>query len=707
MQLDSLLADELKLNRYQKGALEKLKLRTIKDLLWYFPFRYEKFSRIKKIAEAKVNEKASFSGKIVEIKTEKTWHKKLTLGQAKLYDKTGIINLVWFHQPFIAKILKKGDLLTVFGKTSLGKNGLYLANPVYEKISEFEAKKRKHALLAIYPETKGLTSRWFRFAVQKILKKLMTENKLIDPLPATVLEKYNLPSLKNALLYIHMPRSEKDAEAARKRFAFEEIFLIQVSRILQKKTYKSRSSFVIKNDPEALSGFLRKFPFKLTEAQKNAISVILKDLEKPFPMARLLEGDVGSGKTVVAAAASFATVNNNYQVAYMAPTEVLARQLFDVFVKNFLNSNARIKIGLATSSEHRKFPSKVHPEKSTRISKNQLLKWVAGGEINILIGTHALIAGKNGKKNIQFKNLALVIVDEQHRFGVNQRACLLQQGSDKPVPHLLSMTATPIPRTLALTIYGDLDLTLLDQMPAGRKKIITEIVPPNLRKKTYEKIKEEIKKGRQAYIICPRIETGSDKLEVKNVVDEARRLKEKIFPELEIAILHGKLAPQKKQETMAKFRKGEIDILVATSVVEVGIDVPRATIMVIESAERFGLAQLHQLRGRVQRSTFQAFCFVFTESANRSSLSRLKALKQAKNGFQMAEYDLRFRGPGELAGQKQWGVSDLAMEALKNIKMVEAARKEAQNILKEDAQLNRYPLLEKKLKEEKINIHFE
>ncbi|MBM2817958.1 MAG: recG, partial [Parcubacteria group bacterium] len=368
-------------------------------------------------------------------------------------------------------------------------------------------------------------------------------------------------------------------------------------------------------------------------------------------------------------------------------------------------SYLNINIGLITGSGCRKFPSKVNPLGWTDISRTQLLKWVANGEIPILIGTHALI-----QKTVNFKNLALAIIDEQHRFGTAQRQKLARKGT--LVPHLLSMTATPIPRTLALTIYGDLDLTLLDEMPEGRKKIITEIVLSSDRDKTYEKIRAELKDGRQAYVICPRIDEPDPAKEMallaKSVKEEAKRLKKDIFPEYEISILHSKMKPSEKEKVMNDFKDKKIDILVATSVVEVGVNVPNATVIVLEGAERFGLAQLHQLRGRVIRSNYQAYCFVFADTKTDKTLNRLKALKDAKNGFELAEYDLKFRGTGGLYGQKQWGISDIGMEAIKNIKMVEAARAEAKNMIEKDPSFSAYPLLQQKLSHRQSEaIHFE
>ena len=482
-------------------------------------------------------------------------------------------------------------------------------------------------------------------------------------------------------------------------------------RKLERENYERNKSYPVLAKREDIDDFISRFPFKHTEAQTKAINIALDDMKGGHPMARLLEGDVGSGKTAVAATLSYAAIKTrpdgktfgNLQVAYMAPTEILASQHFENFIRYFEHTG--ISVGLITGSGCKKFPSKVASQTDnwTPISRTQMLKWVANGEIPILIGTHALI-----QKSVKFKHLAVAIIDEQHRFGTMQRKKLVTK--EGFAPHLLSMTATPIPRTLALTVYGDLDLTLLDQMPAGRKPVITEIVLEK-RDETYAKIREELKAGRQLYVICPRIDEPDPSkemaLQAKSVVVEAQRLKEKVFPEYEIDILHSKMSKEKKDEVMENFTNHAVDILVATSVVEVGVNVPNATIIIIEGAERFGLAQLHQLRGRVIRSNHQAYCYLFAESKSEKTADRLKALVTAKSGFELSELDLALRGAGELGGSKQWGITDLGMEAVKNIKMVEAARTEAAHLVKEDPELSKHPQLRAVIEAKKLEVHFE
>ncbi|MBI2628197.1 MAG: ATP-dependent DNA helicase RecG [Candidatus Niyogibacteria bacterium] len=702
MQLNDLIADRLHLKLAQQKILKKLGLETTRDLLYHFPSRYEENLPRSSAADLSVGDKAEIAGKILETRLKKTWQKKLNIAEITVSDGTAIIRAVWFHQPYLANTLKKGANLVISGKISQDKRGLYFANPHY-RLDDGASQEEKFN--PIYPETKGLSSRWFKYAIQKIIPRL-DQKKLIDPIPNAILEKYHLPGIYHSLIFIHAPRRQNNCQAARKRFAFEEIFLIQLARMKEKIQREKKSAFLIADS--GLNDFLKSLPYELTGAQNKALADIIKNLKGSSPMARLLEGDVGSGKTAVAVAASWLAVKAGYQVAYMAPTEVLARQHFKEFCERFSQFGWPIKIGLITSSECLKFPSKTKPNEPTHIARSQLLRWLKQGETPMLIGTHSLI-----QKSVQFKNLALVIIDEQHRFGVNQRAELAKKEGEN-APHLLSMTATPIPRTLALTIYGDLDLTLLDEMPPQRKNVITKIVPLQKRNEAYEKIRQEIKGGRQAYVVCPRIDLAEQNagsfltLNMKAVKEEHRKLSKEIFPEFSIGMLYSKMKPKEKEKIMADFKTGKIKILVATSVIEVGINVPNATIILIEGAERFGLAQLHQLRGRVIRSTYQPYCFIFSESKTQKTLKRLKSLVQAKNGFELAEYDLMFRGPGELSGRKQWGISDIGMEALKNIKMVEAAREEARALLEKDLNLNNWPELKNRLSiSQQQNIHFE
>ena len=741
MELQNKLELKFRLDVNQKRALHKLKLFSVADLLFHFPVRYGHISEIKPISQLIAGEFTTVYGRFWSPDIKRGWKSKVLRAEGEVIDETGKIKVVWFNQAYVAKMIHSGQFVEFTGKVMENKRGKYLANPEFKKIDSmpidihnslfnFEKKKQSEVFgFPVYIETRGITSKWFYHTILKIIKD-KTLDKLTDYIPKEILDKYHLPSIKSALFWIHSPKNAKDAESARKRFAFEEVFCIQLERQHDKFEYRKNKSFQIKTEEKNVAEFLRRFPFSATNSQKKSIATVLSDLAKNFPMSRLLEGDVGSGKTAVAATTAYAVVNTrppknsmklcegpsstsvedgpsqaqtfgNLQVAYMAPTEILAAQHFESFIKYFNPpAGGPINIGLITGSGCRKFPSKLDSTSWTNISRAQLLKWVANGEIPILIGTHVLI-----QKSVKFKNLALVVIDEQHRFGTAQRRKLVRK--DGVAPHLLSMTATPIPRTLALTIYGDLDLSLLDEMPAGRKQILTEIITPDKRENTYEEIRKELKNGRQLYVICPRIfEPDPEKelaLNVKSATEEAKRLKKEVFREYEIGVLHSKMSKEKKEEVMEDFTGGKIHILCATSVVEVGVNVPNATIIIIEGAERFGLAQLHQLRGRVIRSTHQAYCYIFAEAKSDKTIARLKALKTAKNGFELAELDLTLRGAGELGGTKQWGITDLGMEAIKNIKMVEAARAEAVRLIALDPELKNYPLLKQKVSE----FHFE
>ncbi len=739
-----------RLNEFQKKALKKLGISTVEDLLYHFPTRYGDTSETKNIASLQKGELAVVFGKISGLKTSKGFKSKIPMADGYVEDESGRIHCVWFNQPYLAKMTSEDALVRIEGKISQRKNEgeLYFSNPKIEVINKlplgvgeslFGSEGESHTLYPVYAESRGITSNWMYHKIVEIFKSGILD-EIIDPIPDEIIKRYSLPGIKTALIWIHTPMKKEDAEAARKRFAFEEVFLIQLEKQKARKEYEKNPSFPITPDEKHMNEFIKRFPFQATKGQLDAIQRILDDFKKDHAMSRLLEGDVGSGKTAVAASTAYATVTTrpqkngviqnfgNLQVAYMCPTEILATQHFESFIAYF--SYLGIQVGLITGNGCKKFPSKLNPKGWTDISRTQLLKWVASGEIPILIGTHALI-----QKAVKFKNLAYVIIDEQHRFGTRQRANLVQKElqelviksdaaknqkaypqaselSEHRVPHLLSMTATPIPRTLALTIYGDLDLTVLSEMPHGRRPIITEIVRPDERDSVYEKIREELRSGRQAYVICPRINepdpTKEAALLAKSVKEEAKRLKQYVFKEYNIGILHSKMKPAEKDRVMLDFKNGIIHILCATSVVEVGINVPNATVIILEGAERFGLAQLHQLRGRVIRSNNQAYCYVFAETKSDKTVDRLMALKTAKNGFELAEYDLKLRGSGELSGIKQWGVSDIAMEALQNLKMVEAARNEAQRMVEEDETFASWPHVQEILKHRrKDQLHFE
>ncbi len=702
----------------QKKALKRLGVSSIGDLLYHFPARYEAAGPTGTIAGAQAGAEVTLYGTIRKPDVRKTWKSRRPIAEAYLEDASGKIKMMWFSQPYIAKTLADGMVVKATGRVGGAGTKIYLANPeidrtpvspeeVHDNLFAAASMPEGEALFAIYPESRGVSSLWFHHALKRVLETGIQDH-IEDPIPKDILERYNLPALRSALVWIHLPRKQADADAARKRFAFEEVFGIQLGMARRKMFATEARALPVTVNRESLASFVESFPFPPTNAQKKSIEAIVSDFERPHPMTRLLEGDVGSGKTAVAAATAYLVatsrppgrVAGTLQVAYMCPTEILAKQHFSTFISYF--KDHPIQIGLITGSECRKFPSKIHREESTHISKAQFRRWVANGEIPIVIGTHALI-----QKSLEFENLAYAIIDEQHRFGKVHRQALVRK--DSIAPHLLSMTATPIPRTLALTIYGDLDISLLDEMPLGRKRIITEILGPEKREEAYKRVREEMKNGRQAYVICPRIDepdpTKELALQAKSVKAEAERLKREVFRDAAIEILHSKMKPVEKEDVMNRFASGEVDILVATSVVEVGVNVPNATVILIEGAERFGLSQLHQLRGRVIRSTHQAYCFVLPETYGQATKDRLKALVSAKDGFELAEYDLALRGAGELYGARQWGVSDIAMEAIKNLKLVEAARGEAQALVKNDPNLSKHPALRELSARAEAEIH--
>lgn len=719
---DDLVAKHFRLVPTQVSALRKLGIATIRDMLYHFPSRFETAGASVNARELVPGTKVTLVGTLSGLKAKKLWKSRRTVTEGYFEDGTGKVKVMWFNQPYMASYVPEGAIARVTGSVGGSAERPYLANPEVEivppemaqevlQINILETPKSTEPLtmFPIYPESRGITSRWFYHAIQRVFESGV-HLQLQDPIPADICARYHLPELSTALVWIHSPEKDNHAAAARKRFAFEEIFTIQTARALERAENDTLSAFPIVDAQAQTQNFLKSIPFPPTGAQKRAIADILNDFAKPHPMARLLEGDVGSGKTLVAATAAYATVtarppnrtSGTLQVAYMAPTEILATQHFQSFIEYF--KDLPINIALITGSGCKKFPSKISREKATDISRTQLLKWVGNGEIAMVVGTHALI-----QKSIQFKNLALAVIDEQHRFGTKQRRALAKKSS--VTPHFLSMTATPIPRTLALTIYGDLDLSVLDELPPGRAKITTSIVKPKERAAAYESIRTELKKGRQTYVICPRIDEPDpskiNAIQAKSVKAEAARLQKDIFPEYVVGILHGAMKPKEKDVVMKQFESNEIQILVATSVVEVGINVPNATSIIIEGAERFGLAQLHQLRGRVMRSSHPPLCFLLSDSTSEISLKRLKTLAKSDDGFLLAEADLEARGAGDLYGRQQWGITDIGMEALKNVKLIQAAREEAHALVASDTSLSHYPALRAKIDTTNKELHQE
>ncbi|KKT26896.1 MAG: ATP-dependent DNA helicase [Parcubacteria group bacterium GW2011_GWA2_43_9b] len=722
MNLDSPILSLPRVSPAYQKRLAKLGIKTLRDLFYHFPRRYNDFSKITKIIDLRAGSTATVQGQITKIADIRTWKKRMNITEAFIQDKTGNIRAVWFNQPYLANTLKDGSLISLSGKVNLNKD-LYFSNPAYEKITN----QLRHTgrIVPVYPETAGLSSKYLRYIIQPLLP--LTE-QIKDWLPEQVKKSQCLIELKAAIRQIHFPASLKSAGFARRRLAFEELFLIQTFTLSQKMARRKEQAQTIEFNETLIRDFVAKLPFQLTGAQKKAAWEIFQDLAKSQPMNRLLEGDVGAGKTVIAAMAALEVMQTGYQTAFMAPTEILAKQHYNTICQ--LLAGFDIKIGLVTGND-----KKLNHELGIRNygkgeKRSALDSLFIIHNADIVIGTQALIQEK-----ILFKNLALAVVDEQHRFGVAQRAALqkniadLSDGLPGKIPHLLSMTATPIPRSLALTIYGDLDLSLLDEMPKGRQKIITRLVPPGKRNAAYEFIRQQIKSGRQAFVVCPRIESSDknstisnqpDKLitnhlslitEIKTAKEEYEKISKNIFPDLKIALLHGKVKSKEKDRIMADFAAGQIDILVATSVIEVGLDISNAAIMMVEGAERFGLAQLHQLRGRVGRGAHQSYCLLFTDSASRQTQERLKIMTACHNGFELAEQDLALRGPGEFFGTNQSGLPDLSASlisgSLIDLIMVRQARVEAAKILQQDPELKNYPLLKEKLAQFQKNIHLE
>ncbi|MCX6724296.1 MAG: ATP-dependent DNA helicase RecG [Candidatus Staskawiczbacteria bacterium] len=704
--------------------LKKFGIKTVQDLLFYFPARYDDFSEIISISQArnKLGEVACVQGEIIEIETTKSIYGRMAITKALVQDLTAQIYVVWFNQPYLEKSLKENDFICLAGKISLGKEGLYFNSPAYERINEIgENEELTHTgrIVPVYSETRGITSRWLRYVIKPLLYRFC--DQIQESLPKEIIKKYKFLPIQEAVWQLHFPDSFEHADAAKARFSFEELFLIQLNVLKEKIKLMLKKAPACPMDAELMKNFTDSLAFKLTDSQKKCAFAILKDLEKTVPMSRLLEGDVGSGKTIVATMAALSVIKNNHQVAFMAPTEILAKQHFRTVTESLKNFDVRV--GLMTGKDARIFKD----GETTEVSKKSFLGDLENGQLDIAIGTHSLI-----QKGVEFKDLALVILDEQHRFGVEQRDHLIK--GKKSVPHLLSMTATPIPRTLALTVYGDLDLSLIDEMPKNRKKIKTIIVEPSQRKDAYEFIKKEVAGGKGVFVIFPKIDSQATKLkeaiekhgpmtgsfvpqhydlkslginEVKALKEEYEKLSKEVFPDLRITMLHGKMKAPEKERIMLDFKKGEIDILLSTSVVEVGVDVPRATIMMIEGAERFGLSQLHQFRGRVGRSDMQSYCFLFTTDPSMLNRKRLKALVESDNGFTLAEKDLEIRGPGSLYGTQQWGIPDMAMQGLSNVFLVEKTRAAAKELLEKDPELKNYPELKERLKQFQTRIHFE
>lgn len=659
-------------------ALKEMGLFTVGDLLLYFPRTYESLSNVQSLSQAKEGETISTRGYFHGIKQIPTKNKRVKLIKAMFYDKAGFeCEVVWFNQPYLLRTLPMEKEIMVSGKLTYSYGKYQLSNPQIEKVDD--PKLQNAEMLPVYSQHEKITSKWLR---EKIYPLLYLAREFEEVVPESILKEEGFMKKAEAIQEVHFPSNHKKLESARDRLGYEELFLLQLKAVKKKLAWQeSRTNDSEKSeipmDPEFIKTFFSTLPYTPTNAQKIAIYEILKDMEKPYPMMRLLEGDVGSGKTLVAMTAMLQAVKNGYQAAIMAPTEVLARQHL-ISITNFLQAYEQ------KLPDHPKVNAQLLVGSLKTAEKKQVTDAIANGQVDIAVGTHALI-----QESVRFDHLGLVVIDEQHRFGVKQREVLIKQGS----PHVLNMTATPIPRTLALVAYGDQDLSVINEMPPGRMPIDTKVVPPEDRKAVYQFVEGKMQKGQQVYVICPLIDE-SDTLEVKSVTQEYEHL-QSVYPHRKIGLLHGKLKAEEKDSIMRSFKAGEIDVLVSTSVIEVGVDVPNATIMLIEGAERFGLSQLHQFRGRVGRGKVQSYCFLYTNSSSQPTYDRLKAMTDHTDGFMLAEIDLKLRGPGEVYGVRQSGVPDLKIANLMNGVLLDRVRKAAEIIVEKSPKLIDFPSLKK------------
>jgi ATP-dependent DNA helicase RecG len=660
------------------AKLGRLGVTTLQDMLFFFPRRYNDFASIRPIAELIVGEEQTVIGSVWSAK-DTPIGRRLRGTEALIGDETGTMRVVWFNQPYIAQQLRTNERIVLAGKVTLYKGQKTLENPEYEPL-ESEELLHTGRLVPVYRTTTGLAGRTVRRLAKQALDGYA--GALPDLLPPELLSRNRMLPRATALRQMHFPDGWDDLRAARRRLAFDELLLIQVGVLERKREWQERGlAQPLRLPEETRRGYVESLPFALTGAQQRAMAQTLADVARERPMSRLLQGDVGSGKTVVAAAALLAATASGAQGAMMAPTEILAEQHFHTLCE-VLSCSERtasiatvrpaylskpLTIALLTGS----LPATV---------KRELRKQIAAADIDIVVGTHAVI-----QEGVNFHRLGLAIVDEQHRFGVMQRAALREKGRN---PHVLVMTATPIPRTLTLTVYGDLDVSVIDEMPPGRKPVQTRWVPPDERDGAYEFVRRQAQQGYQAFIICPLIEE-SEALATRAVTQEFERLSSEVFPDLRLGLLHGRLAARKKESVMRDFRDRRLDILVSTAVVEVGVDIPNATVMMVEGAERFGLAQLHQLRGRVGRSNIQSCCLLLSDSPTAEARERLQIVERTQDGFALAEEDLRLRGPGEFFGTRQSGLPDLKVAQLSDVPLIELARTEASRLLESDPDLAR------------------
>lgn len=679
------------------SKLEKLGIMTLRDLIMHIPFRYDDLSLVSKIGKVQPGETVTIQGTVENIQNQYT-KRRFVIQKAVVSDDSGFIECTWFNQPYITKTIHAGDKISIAGKVEqFGKKVIAVKD--YEVLKEGKETVHTARLVPIYPATAGLSIKWMRNRIHDLLE----QNVFEDYLPDSTVKKHKLKSLDNAIKTIHFPKNIDEADVAHERLSFDELLITQLAATTRREDWKKHTTspkFEFKKHQKKIEQLWESLPFELTGAQRRALDDIFADVATSTPMNRLLQGDVGSGKTVVAAIAAYLAVLNGYQVALMAPTEILAQQHYATMTK--LLEPLGVSISLETSSSKRfknkdlgiknkNLKSKFNLYPTSEIYKKGINPKSENPDITV--GTHALIA-----KKIEFNKLGLVIIDEQQRFGVEQRAILRDKGDN---PHFLTMTATPIPRTVLLTVYGDLDVSYIDEMPKGRQIIKTWFVPEAKRAGAYDWIKKQLDQldtngnKNQIFIICPFIEESENMTTVKAAKAEFDRLQKTVFKKYKLALLHGKQKGAEKDKILADFHAQKYDILVATPVVEVGIDIPNATVIVIEAAERFGLSQLHQLRGRVGRGQKESYCLLFTESTSSSTITRLKSLETSHNGAELAELDLKMRGAGDMYGTIQHGSSFLKIASFTNFDLLNATKKEAQTLF---PQLSSLPLLQDKVK---------
>ena len=668
--------------------LKKLGIFCIWDLVTYFPFRYEDLSKISKISALGPGSRYVIKAEVIKISSKRSFRRRMSVTEALVKDDTGSLVITWFNQPYLEETIKSGRVYLFAGPVKFYKT-LQMQSPQWEL--EKEQTVHTGRIVPVYSLTDGIYPKYFRSLLKNLLDKLPG---LPEHLPAKIIDENTLYSFDKALRGIHFPKDQDDADEAKKRLSFDELLFYELKILQHKKSLIQSPARSITTDQGLIKKFESSLPFQLTKGQKKASAEILADMAKPHPANRMLAGDVGSGKTVVAAQAILQTLNSGQNVALMVPTEILAGQHFQTFTK--LPIIADYRIVLLTRSKKLIWKN----EEVKAMGEGALLERSAPSQAALFIGTHSLI-----QTNADIDNLGLVVLDEQHRFGVNQRAALARKNSENEIkPHLLSMTATPIPRSLALTLYGDLEISRITEMPIGRKKIITKLVGRLDRKKTYDEVEKQIKSGRQIFVVCPLIDP-SDKMGFKSAKEEHKKIETEIFPKYKAGLLHGKLKQADKDDVIKKFAEGKLDILVATTVVEVGVDFPNATVMMIEGAERFGLAQLHQLRGRVGRADHQSYCYLLPENTSVQATERLYAMTQESNGFALAELDLKLRGPGDMYGRIQSGFPQFDIADIFNFEMVRAARDEADNILSGKYEISKS--LERKINNMQKELHLE